>query len=224
MRILPPALGLTVALTAALAVTPASADVVVERTAPSAEHRPSAAFLQERSDVPAEHHGRYHVTYTVIGGDVRASELARFRTVVHATLTDERGWSARGAVRFERVAQGGDFTLWLASPSVVAAADPACSESYSCRVGDDVYVNVVRWREGADAYRGRPLREYREYVVNHEVGHWLELGHRGCPEADAPAPVMKQQSKGLGPCAPGPWPGVTEQAAALAFLEISHRR
>jgi hypothetical protein len=43
-------------------------------------------------------------------------------------------------------------------------------------------------------------------MVNHEVGHVLGRGHAFCPAAGAPAPVMVQQTKGVAPCRPNPWP------------------
>jgi predicted Zn-dependent protease len=43
-------------------------------------------------------------------------------------------------------------------------------------------------------------------MVNHEVGHYLGLGHVGCPKKGAKAPVMMQQSISLGGCVPEAWP------------------
>jgi hypothetical protein len=49
---------------------------------------------------------------------------------------------------------------------------------------------------------------YRAYLVNHEVGHRLGHGHSHCHGAGRPAPVMMQQSKGIGACTANPWPSV----------------
>jgi hypothetical protein len=57
------------------------------------------------------------------------------------------------------------------------------------------------------AYQGE-VELYRSYLVNHEVGHALGHGHSTCAEANTPAPVMLQQTKGLGGCLPNAWPTI----------------
>lgn len=158
------------------------------------------------------------VRYRVARMAVDRAAFRTFAASVQDTLTDPRGWSAGGVVSFRQVSDDPDFTLWLASPAAIAATGVGCSEYYSCRVGDDVYINVTRWRDGADTYRQRSLGDYRDYVVNHEVGHWLGLGHRGCPGPGAASPVMQQQSKTLRGCEPQAWPLEGEQRRALRYF------
>lgn len=210
------ALAVSVVL-ALLCAAPAAAAPSSAAPADEVRHRP-AQFLQDRSDVPSVHHGNHSVTYAVAVLGVDNKHLPEFRRIADLTLADQRGWSAYGAVAFQRVVGDADFTLWLASPEAIAATGVGCSAYYSCRVGDDVYINSMRWTEGAEAYRDRPRREYREYVVNHEVGHWLGLEHRGCPARAGASPVMQQQSKGLRGCEARAWPLPGEQAKALDYL------
>ncbi len=150
------------------------------------------------------------ITYTVRTRGTVRGDLAEFRRLASVTLNDRRGWSLGGSIRWREVSSGGDFVLWLASPSAVDAFAPICDASYSCRVGSNVVINDLRWRTGTAVWPD--VAEYHHYVVNHEVGHWLGMGHRGCPGAGAPAPVMQQQSIALGRCVTNTWPTAAEKA------------
>jgi hypothetical protein len=41
---------------------------------------------------------------------------------------------------------------------------------------------------------GADLPAYRQYMVNHEIGHFFGHGHSVCPAGGGPAPVMMQQT------------------------------
>lgn len=131
-----------------------------------------------------------------------------FAAVVERVLFDERSWVGGGDVALRRVDRGPvAFTVTLAHPSTV---DERCLPlrtvgRYSCWDGRRVMLNVDRWLRGAPTYRG-DLLAYRRYLVNHEVGHALGHGHVGCPAAGRRAPVMVQQTMGLGGCRRNPWP------------------
>lgn len=75
----------------------------------------------------------------------------------------------------------------------------------SCQNGSRVVLNAERWVDGAAAY-GDDTAGYRRYLVNHEFGHALGRNHVGCPGRGRLAPVMMQQTKGLGSCRPNSWP------------------
>ena len=166
-------------------------------------------------DAPAEAAQRSY-TYSVgTRGDVQG-DLATFREIVHETLRDPRGWSLGGALEYVPVRSGGDFQVLLTSPREVERAAPVCSRHYSCQVGDDVLINDDNWRNATSSWP-YSLHEYRHYVVNHEVGHWLGLGHRECPGQGRDAPVMQQQSISLDGCTATVWPLRDER------LEVARR-
>lgn len=151
------------------------------------------------------------VTYSVRTRGSVSADLATFRQQAQETYDDPRGWRAMG-VRFKRVGSGGDFTLWLSQASTVPTFSSACSSTYSCRVGRNVVINETRWKRATsvwDAKKGS-LRDYRHMVINHETGHWLGRGHVRCGGKGQLAPVMQQQSKGLGGCRINPWPKKNE--------------
>jgi hypothetical protein len=147
------------------------------------------------------------VTYSVRTKGRVTADLSLFKRLAQQTFDDPRGWRSTGTV-FRRVRRGGDFTLYLASSRTLPSFSAVCSRQWSCRAGRNVVINQTRWLYASPAWRrsGGSLRDYRHMVVNHETGHWLGHGHRSCPRKGRPAPVMMQQSKGLGGCTFNPWP------------------
>ena len=155
---------------------------------------------------------RYRVAVET-GSPVPAEEFAAF---VDATLSDRRGWISGRDVRLQRVASRGGgyaFTVYLATPGTAyrlcrtAGLDIRWRGSpyTSCRAGDRVVINMARYLHGVPGY-GAPLRTYRQYAINHEVGHALGHGHELCPGRGRPAPVMQQQTFGLRGCVAYSWP------------------
>ena len=178
---------------------------------------PAASY----AGVPAGEPAQRVITYEVrTRGQVHA-DVAEFARIAQRTFNDRRGWSLGGSVRFRQVASGGELTLWLASPAEVDAFAGACSRQWSCQVGRHVIINDERWRLGTATWPA--VDEYRRYVLNHEMGHWLGLGHRGCPGAGAPAPVMQQQSIALSGCTSRTWPLDSERAEAARHARVAVR-
>lgn len=145
------------------------------------------------------------IQYQVEVEDGLPIDTRTFAKAVDRTLANPRGWTRHGYA-FQRV-EGATRRIVLASPRTV---DRLCAPlqtrgEVSCRNGDVVVVNAKRWVLGAASYAD-DLKGYRTYVVNHEVGHSLGLNHQSCPAAGQLAPVMLQQTLGLGGCLKNPWP------------------
>ncbi len=154
----------------------------------------------------------YYAVEVEEGLDVDAAEYA---ATVRATLTDPRGWQDELGVGFvpvapEEVRSGArvdfrvslasnDFTSRLCAPLATRAA------RVSCFNGSRSVINLYRWELGSVTY-GADLIGYRQYVINHEVGHALGKRHVSCPSPGQPGPVMLQQTLRLDGCQPWPWP------------------
>lgn len=153
-----------------------------------------------------EQEGKGSATYTyVVEVEEGITEDAEaFARQVDEVLFDKRSWPGT----FGRVDRGPvDFHVILASPDLT---DQLCLPLetvgiYSCYQAENAVLNSMRWKRGASAY-GNDLHHYRIYMINHEVGHALGNGHATCGGSGQKAPIMMQQTKGVSPCVPNPWP------------------
>ncbi|WP_231104885.1 DUF3152 domain-containing protein [Haloechinothrix halophila] len=126
-----------------------------------------------------------------------------FAKTVEATLSDPRSWTFDGTVSFQRINDpaAADFAVSLTTPETNHGPD-VCGYTIkfeaSCWRSDigKVVINLARWVRGAKAFNG-DLGLYRQYAINHEVGHALGIGHVGCAKDGALAPVMMQQTFGV---------------------------
>ncbi|GAA4745076.1 hypothetical protein GCM10023328_28950 [Modestobacter marinus] len=138
---------------------------------------------------------------------------AAFAAAVEATLGDPRSWGGNGGLSFQRVgaaeaaAGAYEFRVSLISPGSMEIYCPGVGTNgyTSCRYGERAVVNLARWETAVPEYGG-DVATYRQYVVNHEVGHVLGHGHEPCPGPGQPAPVMQQQTLGLQGCQKNAWP------------------
>lgn len=139
-------------------------------------------------------------------------DLSAVTAEVESILLDPtRGWTARGARSLQRVGTSGQagIRVVIAPPSTV---DAYCRRvgldtggRLSCWDGRRTMLNLTRWNTGVAPFH-TDLTVYRQYLVSHEVGHGLGFGHVSCPGRGQIAPVMMQQSKGLGGCVANGWP------------------
>jgi hypothetical protein len=149
--------------------------------------------------------------------------ITDFAAEVDATLGDPRSWIGSGALRLQRVPAGtpAAFTVRLATGGTTQRLCAAAGldifwrgEPYtSCFDNTDSVINLIRYMTGIPDY-GAPLSVYRQYAINHEVGHALGHGHELCPGPGMLAPVMQQQTFGLQGCRANAWPYLNGQRYA----------
>ncbi|HYO20131.1 MAG TPA: DUF3152 domain-containing protein [Dermatophilaceae bacterium] len=149
-------------------------------------------------------------TYAVEVETGTAQSAPTFSAAVDATLANPASWAGQGRWSLQRVTPDrADIVIRLATPATV---DKVCATVglntigyVSCRAGKYVMINLDRWLHAVPDYRG-DVALYRQYVINHEVGHQLGYGHQSCPGPGRRAPVMQQQTFGLKGCLPNAWP------------------
>ena len=191
-----------------------------DSTDPAQSHPPEPLTPDERADILAKaeqiasENGNEIITYTYcIASKGEVGDLTEFANTVYSTLNDPRGWPRAGAVFHESedsAANACNMTLTLAAADQMTSFSAECSDEYSCRVGNDVIINIDRWNNATEdwLHAGGTVERYRTMVINHEVGH--RLGHFDneltCPAVNQPAPLMQQQSMDLLGCVPNEWP------------------
>jgi Protein of unknown function (DUF3152) len=173
--------------------------------------RATGVYVRAAGGTPTKGTGTVR-TYRVEVETGIAQTAVDFAAEVDATLASPSSWSGHGQWSLQRVSgDNADFVIRLATPATV---DKVCAgagldtRSYvSCRAGTYVMINLDRWTHAVPDYRG-DVALYRQYVINHEVGHQLGYGHQACPRKGALAPVMQQQTFGLNGCRANGWPYV----------------
>lgn len=118
-----------------------------------------------------------------------------------AYLNHPNGWSTKGYF-FEPVSDREDVLIRLVLPSIIEK-ECGLSKNLSCAEfrGKHVYLNADRWFHGSKESK-LDLADYRQYLVSHEIGHILGYDHVKCPCAGCSAPIMMQQTLGIGKCLP----------------------
>ena len=172
-------------------------------TAPGTTTHATGEYFSARGG--SDRHGSGALkTYAVQVETGAGQDAQDFAAAVDATLADPASWTGQGRWSLQRVSvNDADFVIRLATPATV---DKVCAtvglntRGYvSCRAGNFVMINLDRWLTAIPDYDG-DVALYREYVVNHEVGHQLGYNHVACPGPGRLAPVMQQQTFGLDGC------------------------
>jgi len=148
------------------------------------------------------------------------------RAFIQETFADKKGWRSLGHVcvaappgtEMDEIG----FEIRLCDDKFMDSKFPHVHlEGLSvCDMGatpKQIYLRRSNWDSVPPASGYKTLAAYRQYLVNHETGHAIELrDHEDCKGSGLPAPVMMQQTKGTGECYPYPWFQLTEAAASAA--------
>ncbi len=135
---------------------------------------------------------------SVYGGD------DAFAAMVDATLSNPKGWTHDKDFGFKHIdAKSGeepDLRIQLTSVGTTHALcghDIEMETSCFYSDGDRVILNESRWIRGATPFQG-DLGAYRQYLINHEVGHGIGYAnHVPCTGDGDLAPIMMQQTLSL---------------------------
>lgn len=143
-----------------------------------------------RTTVDKDVQEKYHVRFP-----------AQFEFYITAYLNHPNGWSSKGYF-FEPVFQNEDVDIHLSSPKTIVNKC-GLPNNLSCAElgGKYVYLNADRWYHGSKESKLN-LEDYRQYMVSHEIGHILGFEHEECPCVGCKAPIMMQQTLGIGKCIP----------------------
>lgn len=143
---------------------------------------------------------KHYTFFTRVDSGIQYSN-SEFQFLVTAFLNDPHGWNARGYT-FTFSAECPDILIRLSTPATIVKEcglpdDLSCAELR----GNVVYLNSRRWKNGSTQSK-LALDDYRAYMVLHEVGHILGFEHESCPCPSCKAPIMMQQTLGIGKCIP----------------------
>ena len=141
----------------------------------------------------------------LVDEDVRKAHSIRVPVQIEfyvvSYLNDPDGWASKGYF-FEPVSTHEDVLIRLASPKTIEEKCGVPSNLSCAELGGRyMYLNADRWFHGSKASK-LSLDKYRQYMVSHEIGHILGFDHETCPCVGCKAPIMMQQTLGIGKCIP----------------------
>lgn len=155
--------------------------------------------------------GKKKFTYVVeVESTVKSADYGgddAFAAMVDATLSNPKSWVGDPQYSFQHVdedklpkGEKSDMRIQLTSTKTTAKT---CGNSYgietSCNYSGErrVVLNEARWVRGAIPFEG-DLGAYRQYMINHEVGHAVgHSAHEPCTGDGKLAPIMMQQTISL---------------------------
>lgn len=125
-----------------------------------------------------------------------------FARMVTQTLSSPKSWTKDPKFAFVRIDSGTpDFRISLTSSDTVREGcgyeiqlESSCYNPAYNGNESRVFINEARWVRGAVPFQG-DITSYRQYLINHEVGHAIGYrAHEPCEQDGSLAPVMMQQT------------------------------
>jgi len=139
----------------------------------------------------------------VIDDEVKEKHnISDVKFLLFTYLNYPEGWAKHGYFFEPTSLKNEDVLVRLSNPKTIKAicgleGNLSCAELG----GKKMYLNSDRWFHGSKKSK-LSLEDYRQYMVSHEMGHILGYEHETCPCKNCPAPIMMQQTKGIGQCSP----------------------
>jgi hypothetical protein len=147
-------------------------------------------------------------TYYIDTRNFRTDEQAEIADIID----DIRGWAGLG-YRFRRVydrSSHPDIVIVKLSRSQMLRRFAERPDLHGLSVtsrganGSVIYIDDTNWRQvPANFYGSR--QTYRQYLVQHEIGHCLGFEHVPASAGHSRCPVMYQQTRGTITCRANPW-------------------
>lgn len=126
---------------------------------------------------------------------------SEFNLLVMAYLNSPDGWTQYGYV-FNISEKNASVNIRLSSQTTIRKKCGFTGKLSCAELGGrHMYLNADRWFRGSKSSR-LTLNNYRQYMISHEIGHILGKGHSKCPCKGCHAPIMMQQTRGIGECIP----------------------
>ena len=140
---------------------------------------------------------------------------SRYKSFFMDTLNDARAWPIHWTETFSR--ELADWAVELADgPDIqrVAPGLPGLSVTMMAYVPRLTLFNNQNWMKVPDAAPRYTIAQYRTYLILHECGHALGLGHpkSSVRKTLGPSPIMLQQTLGIGTLMPNIWPLDSEKS------------
>ena len=133
-----------------------------------------------------------------IGDTVQADQLS---SKLIAVFADPLGWGIGGRIQFVRADSECNFTIGLVTGESMVRVDQRCAQQPTCRVGNQVELNIADWNTPPIAWKSGTV-SYQAEMINHEVGHWLGFDHASCMSTTNQTFELQSPTIVLGGCSP----------------------